>query len=155
MEDVSTQNRDLLQVVAKCEETIHNTQLRLEERSRECDSLYRQLEQTREEAQRQVTVHSYLFLMIQMLHLCEVRVYMSLCSQVDQSLERLLSKEHSAQSKMLDLESQLSLAKNELGQLRRSKEDVSVRWQTMSSETFHYTIHKYWKYYKNHQTIIM
>lgn len=101
MEDVSTQNRDLLQVVAKHEETIHNTQLRLEERSRECDSLYRQLEQAREEAQR----------------------------QVDQSLERVLSKERSAQSKVLDLESQLSLAKNELGQLRRSKEDMEKRFQ--------------------------
>ncbi|XP_016150942.1 outer dense fiber protein 2b isoform X1 [Sinocyclocheilus grahami] len=101
MEDVSTQNRDLLQVVAKREETIHNTQLRLEERSRECDSLYRQLEQAREEAQR----------------------------QVGQSLERVLSKECSAQSKMLDLESQLSLAKNELGQLRRSKEDMEKRFQ--------------------------
>lgn len=101
MEDVSTQNRDLLQVVAKHEETIHNTQLRLEERSRECDSLYRQLEQAREEAQR----------------------------QVDQSLERVLSRERSAQSKMLDLESQLSLAKNELGQLRRSKEDMEKRFQ--------------------------
>ncbi|XP_052418450.1 outer dense fiber protein 2b isoform X1 [Carassius gibelio] len=101
MEDVSTQNRDLLQVVAKREETIHNTQLRLEERSRECDSLYRQLEQAREEVQR----------------------------QVDQSLERVRSKERSAQSKMLDLESQLSLAKNELGQLRRSKEDTEKRFQ--------------------------
>ncbi|XP_016314717.1 outer dense fiber protein 2b isoform X2 [Sinocyclocheilus anshuiensis] len=101
MEDVSTQNRDLLQVVAKREETIHNTQLRLEERSRECDSIYRQLEQAREEAQR----------------------------QVGQSLERVLSKERSAQSKMLDLESQLSLAKNELGQLRRSKEDMEKRFQ--------------------------
>ncbi len=70
--------------------------------------------------------------MLQMLHLCEVSVYMSLCSQVEQSLECVLSKEHSAQSKMLDLESQLSLAKNELGQLRRSKEDVSVQWQTMN-----------------------
>ncbi|XP_058640483.1 outer dense fiber protein 2b isoform X2 [Onychostoma macrolepis] len=101
MEDVSTQNRDLLQVVAKREETIHNTQLRLEERSRECDSLYRQLEQAREEAQR----------------------------QVDQSLERVQSKERSTQSKMLDLESQLSLAKNELGQLRRGKEDMEKRFQ--------------------------
>ncbi|KTF76458.1 hypothetical protein cypCar_00017217, partial [Cyprinus carpio] len=54
MEDVSTQNRDLLQVVTKREETIHNTHLRLEERSRECDSLFRQLEQAREEAQKQV-----------------------------------------------------------------------------------------------------
>ncbi|XP_016372451.1 outer dense fiber protein 2-like [Sinocyclocheilus rhinocerous] len=101
MEDVSTQNRDLLQVVAKREETIHNTQLRLEERSRECDSLHRLLEQAREEAQR----------------------------QVDQSLERVLSKERSAQSKMLDLESQLSLAKKELGQLRLSKEDMEKRFQ--------------------------
>lgn len=58
MEDVSTQNRDLLQDIAKREETIHTTQLRLEERSRECDSLYRQVEQAREEAQRQVTEDS-------------------------------------------------------------------------------------------------
>uniref|UniRef100_A0A671T3L4 Outer dense fiber protein 2 n=1 Tax=Sinocyclocheilus anshuiensis TaxID=1608454 RepID=A0A671T3L4_9TELE len=101
MDDMSTQNRDLLQVVAKREETIHNTQLRLEERSRECDSLHRLLEQAREEAQR----------------------------QVDQSLERVLSKERSAQSKMLDLESQLSLAKKELGQLRLSKEDMEKRFQ--------------------------
>ncbi|XP_073674803.1 outer dense fiber protein 2b [Garra rufa] len=101
MEDVGTQNRDLLQVVAKREETIHNAQLRLDERSRECDSLYRQLEQARDEAQR----------------------------QVNQNLERVLSKERSAQSKMLDLESQLSLAKNELGQLRRGKEDMEKRFQ--------------------------
>ncbi|XP_043102974.1 outer dense fiber protein 2b isoform X2 [Puntigrus tetrazona] len=101
MEDLSTQNKDLLQVVAKREETIHNSQLRLEERSRECESLYRQLEQARDEAQR----------------------------QVDQSLERVLSKERSAQTKMLDLESQLSLAKNELGQLRRNKEDMEKRFQ--------------------------
>ncbi|KAL1269732.1 hypothetical protein QQF64_032021 [Cirrhinus molitorella] len=101
MEDVGTQNRDLLQVVAKREETIHNTQLRLDEKSRECDSLYRQLEQARDEAQR----------------------------QVDQSLERVLSKERTVQSKMLDLESQLSMAKNELGQLRRSKEDMEKRFQ--------------------------
>ncbi|KAK9970650.1 hypothetical protein ABG768_026576 [Culter alburnus] len=101
MEDVSTQNRDLLQDIAKREETIHTTQLRLEERSRECDSLYRQVEQAREEAQR----------------------------QVEQSLERVLSKERSAQSKKLDLETQLSLAKNELGQIRRSKDDMEKRFQ--------------------------
>lgn len=51
---------------------------------------------------------------------------LGLCSQVEQSLERVLSKERSAQSKNLDLETQLSLAKNELGQTRRSKDDVSV-----------------------------
>lgn len=101
MEDVSTQNRDLLQVIAKREETIHTTQLHLEERSRECDSLSRQVEQAREEAHR----------------------------QVEQSLERVLSKERSAQSKKLDLETQLSLAKNELGQMRRSKDDMEKRFQ--------------------------
>lgn len=53
-EEMSIQNRDLLQVIAKREESIHNTQLRLEEKSRECDSLYRQVEQAREEAQKQV-----------------------------------------------------------------------------------------------------
>lgn len=51
---------------------------------------------------------------------------LGLCSQVEQSLERVLSKERSAQSKKLDLETQLNLAKNELGQMRRSKDDVSV-----------------------------
>lgn len=51
---------------------------------------------------------------------------LGLCSQVEQRLERVLSKERSAQSKKLDLETQLSLAKNELGQIRRSKDDVSV-----------------------------
>ncbi|XP_067269661.1 outer dense fiber protein 2b isoform X2 [Pseudorasbora parva] len=101
MEDVSTQNRDLLQVIAKREETIHTTQLRLDEKSRECDSLSRQVEQAREEAHR----------------------------QVEQSLERVLSKERSAQSKKLDLETQLSLAKNELGQMRRSKDDMEKRFQ--------------------------
>ncbi|CAM4715850.1 unnamed protein product [Leuciscus chuanchicus] len=101
MEDVSTQNRDLLQVIAKREETIHTTQLRLEDRSRECDSLSRQVEQAREEAHR----------------------------QVEQSLERVLSKERSVQSKKLDLETQLSLAKNELGQMRRSKDDMEKRFQ--------------------------
>ncbi|XP_077078879.1 outer dense fiber protein 2b isoform X2 [Siphateles boraxobius] len=101
MEDVSTQNRDLLQVIAKREETIHATQLRLEDRSRECDSLSRQVEQAREEAHR----------------------------QVEQSLDRVLSKERSAQSKKLDLEAQLSLAKNELGQMRRSKDDMEKRFQ--------------------------
>ncbi|XP_056093525.1 outer dense fiber protein 2b [Rhinichthys klamathensis goyatoka] len=101
MEDVSTQNRDLLQVIAKREETIHTTQLRLEDRSRECDSLSRQVEQAREEEHR----------------------------QVEQSLERVLSKERSAQSKKLDLDTQLSLAKNELGQMRRSKDDMEKRFQ--------------------------
>ncbi|XP_065103309.1 outer dense fiber protein 2b isoform X1 [Paramisgurnus dabryanus] len=101
MEEVNIQNRDLLQVIAKRKETIHNTQLRLEDKTQECDSLYRQVEQAREEAQK----------------------------QVDQSLERMLSKERSAQSKKLDLETQLSVAKTELGQLRRSKDDMEKRFQ--------------------------
>lgn len=107
MEDISIQNRELLQVIAKREESIHNTQLRLEEKTRECDSLYRQVEQAREEAQK----------------------------QVDQKLERMLFKERSAQSKKLDLETQLNLAKSELGQLRRSKDDMEKRYQCKLQDT--------------------
>ncbi|XP_073765457.1 outer dense fiber protein 2b isoform X2 [Danio rerio] len=101
MEDTSAQNKDLLQLVSKREETIKSCQQHLEEKSRECECLFRQLEQSRVEAQR----------------------------QGEQSLERLISKERSTQSRMLELESQLSLAKNELSQTRRSKDDMEKRFQ--------------------------
>ncbi|XP_030641341.1 outer dense fiber protein 2b [Chanos chanos] len=102
LEDTNAQNRDLLQVIAKREEMIHNTQLRLEEKSRECDRLTRQVDKAREEAQR----------------------------QVEESLDRAFSKERSTQSKALDLETQLNLAKMELNQLKRNKEDMERRFQT-------------------------
>lgn len=45
--------------------------------------------------------------------------------QVEQTKEQALSKERAAQSKILDLETQLSRTKTELSQLRRSRDDVS------------------------------
>lgn len=65
MEDAGTQNRELLQVVAKREETIHQNQLRLEEKSRDCASFSRQLEAAIEESRRQASHpcarHLYLY----------------------------------------------------------------------------------------------
>ena len=58
--------------------------------------------------------------------LCRVRQPLPLpCVQVEQTKEQALSKERAAQSKILDLETQLSRTKTELGQLRRTCDDVS------------------------------
>ncbi|KAM4020155.1 outer dense fiber protein 2 isoform 3-T3 [Anomaloglossus baeobatrachus] len=102
LDDSGAQNRDLLQVVAKREETIHQNQLRLEEKTRECASLSRQLEAAIEDSRR----------------------------QVDQTRERASSKERGTQSKILDLETQLSRTKTELNQFRRNKEDAERRFQS-------------------------
>jgi outer dense fiber protein 2 len=45
--------------------------------------------------------------------------------QVEQTKEQALTKERAAQNKILDLETQLSRTKTEVGQLRRSRDDVS------------------------------
>uniref|UniRef100_A0A4W3JG62 Outer dense fiber protein 2 n=1 Tax=Callorhinchus milii TaxID=7868 RepID=A0A4W3JG62_CALMI len=102
LDDGEAQNRELIQVVAKREETIHQNQHRLEEKSRECSSLARQLETALDEAR----------------------------CQVDQTRDRALSKERATQSKILDLETQLSRTKTELTQLGRSKEDAERRCQS-------------------------
>ncbi|XP_041908245.1 outer dense fiber protein 2 isoform X2 [Corvus kubaryi] len=102
LESTSAQNIEFLQVIAKREESIHQCQLRLEEKSRECSSLARQLEVAIEDAKR----------------------------QVEQARERAVSRERAAQSKMLDLETQLSRNKTELNQLRRSKEDAERRYES-------------------------
>lgn len=60
LEDASSQNKDLLQMIAKREEAIVHNQVRLEEKSRECNTLNRQLEEALEDARRQVctfTIH--------------------------------------------------------------------------------------------------
>ncbi|CAB1319606.1 unnamed protein product, partial [Coregonus sp. 'balchen'] len=101
LEEANLQNRDMVHVIGKREETIHSTQKQLEERARECSILSKQLEQAFEDGQR----------------------------QADQSLERALLKERSIQAKALDLESQLGLKRTELSQLRRSKEDMERRFQ--------------------------
>ncbi|KAG9335363.1 hypothetical protein JZ751_005285 [Albula glossodonta] len=51
--EANAQSRDLAQVVSKREETIHGNQLRLEEKSRECTALARQLEEALDDARRQ------------------------------------------------------------------------------------------------------
>ncbi|CAO2596729.1 Outer dense fiber protein 2 [Lemmus lemmus] len=53
LEATSTQNVEFLQVITKREEAIHQAQLRLEEQTRECGSLARQLESAIEDAKRQ------------------------------------------------------------------------------------------------------
>lgn len=55
LEATSTQNIEFLQVIAKREESIHQSQLRLEEKTRECGSLARQLEMAIDDAKRQVS----------------------------------------------------------------------------------------------------
>ncbi|XP_077104773.1 outer dense fiber protein 2 isoform X5 [Siphateles boraxobius] len=102
LEEASSQNRDLIQVISKREETIHSNQVRLEEKSRECSILTRQLEEALEDARRQVT----------------------------QTRERAVSKERVTQSKIVDLETQLSRIKTELNQLQRAKEEAERRYQS-------------------------
>ncbi|KFV02859.1 ODFP2 protein, partial [Pterocles burchelli] len=102
LETTNAQNIEFLQVIAKREESIHQCQLRLEEKTCECSSLARQLEMAIEDAKK----------------------------QVEQTRERAASRERAAQSKMLDLETQLSRNKTELNQLRRSKDDAERRYES-------------------------
>uniref|UniRef100_A0A8C1M7M4 Outer dense fiber protein 2 n=1 Tax=Cyprinus carpio TaxID=7962 RepID=A0A8C1M7M4_CYPCA len=102
LEEANSQNRDLIQVISKREETIHSNQVRLEEKSRECSILTRQLEEALDDARRQVT----------------------------QTRERAASKERVTQSKIVDLETQLSRTTTELNQLRRAKEEAERRYES-------------------------
>ncbi|XP_073079732.1 outer dense fiber protein 2 isoform X4 [Manis javanica] len=102
LEATSAQNIEFLQVIAKREEAIHQSQLRLEDKTRECGTLARQLEGAIEDARR----------------------------QVEQTKEHAVTKERAAQNKILDLETQLSRTKTELSQLRRSRDDADRRYQS-------------------------
>uniref|UniRef100_UPI003AAF52A5 outer dense fiber protein 2-like n=1 Tax=Centroberyx gerrardi TaxID=166262 RepID=UPI003AAF52A5 len=101
LEEMSVENREICQVVTVKEASVRSLQQQLEERGGECSFLSRQLEQTLTDTKR----------------------------QVDDSLQRALSKERASQSKSLDLESQLSVAKTELSQLLRGKEEMERRLQ--------------------------
>lgn len=46
--------------------------------------------------------------------------------QMSKTRERAATKEHSTQSKILDLETQLSRTTSEINQMRRSKEEVKA-----------------------------
>ncbi|KAF7241073.1 Outer dense fiber protein 2 [Varanus komodoensis] len=102
LEASSGQNIEFLQVIAKREESIHQAQLRLEEKTRECSSLARQLEMAIDDAKR----------------------------QLEQARDQAAVRERASQCKMLDLETQLSRTKTELNQLRRSKDDAEHRYQS-------------------------
>ncbi|KAI1900679.1 hypothetical protein AGOR_G00052390 [Albula goreensis] len=101
MEETNAQSRDLIQVIAKRDETIHSSQLNLEEKSQECGVLMQKLEDALLEAQQ----------------------------QMEQTRERAAAKERATQSKVLGLEAQLSRTQAELDQLRRSREEVERRHQ--------------------------
>ncbi|XP_071386307.1 outer dense fiber protein 2-like [Centroberyx affinis] len=102
LEEMSVENREMSRVVSVKEASVRSLQQQLEERGGECSFLSRQLEQTLSDTRR----------------------------QVDDSLQRALSKERASQSKALDLESQLSIAKTELSQLLRGKEEMERRLQS-------------------------
>ncbi|XP_034728777.1 outer dense fiber protein 2-like [Etheostoma cragini] len=102
LEDVMVENKDMSQALSLKDAGIRSIQQQLEEKTRECSVLSRQLQQTLDDAHR----------------------------QVDTSMQRVLAKERAAQSKALDLQSQLDRAKTEQSQLRRSKEEMEHRFQS-------------------------
>ncbi|XP_053329375.1 outer dense fiber protein 2 [Spea bombifrons] len=102
LDDAGIQQRDLMQIVAKQEESLQQGQWKLEEKNRECAALARQLNASIEES----------------------------CRQVNQARESVTSKERATQSKILDLETQLSRTKAELNQIRRTKDDTERRFQS-------------------------
>ncbi|XP_054853967.1 outer dense fiber protein 2 isoform X2 [Eublepharis macularius] len=130
LEATGAQNIEFLQVIAKREESIHQSQLRLEEKTRESGSLARQLEMAIDDAKR----------------------------QLEQTKDRAASRERSAQSKMLDLETQLSRTKTELNQLRRGKDDAERRYESRlqdlkdrleQSESTNRSMHNYVQFLKS------
>ncbi|XP_041854833.1 outer dense fiber protein 2-like isoform X2 [Melanotaenia boesemani] len=102
LEDTNTENKEMSRDLTLKEGSVRSLQQQLEEKSRECSVLSRQLQQTLDDAQR----------------------------QVDDSMQRVLAKERVSQSKALDLQSQLSQAKTELSQLQRNKEEMERRFQS-------------------------
>ncbi|XP_049434354.1 outer dense fiber protein 2-like isoform X1 [Epinephelus fuscoguttatus] len=102
LEDMTVENEDMSQAVLSKDSNIRSVQQQLEEKSRECSVLSRQLQHALDDAQR----------------------------QVDSSMQRVLAKERASQSKALDLQSQLSRARTEQSQLQRSKEEMERRLQS-------------------------
>ncbi|MEQ2306831.1 hypothetical protein AMECASPLE_012249, partial [Ameca splendens] len=102
LEDMDAENREMSQTLSLKEGSIRSLQQQLEEKTHECSVVSRQLQQTLDDAQR----------------------------QVDASMQRVLAKEKASQSRALELQNQLSRAKSELSQLQRSKEDMERRFHT-------------------------
>uniref|UniRef100_A0A672YFL6 Outer dense fiber protein 2 n=1 Tax=Sphaeramia orbicularis TaxID=375764 RepID=A0A672YFL6_9TELE len=102
LEEASSQNSDLLAVVTKRDDAIRNNQLHLEEKNRECTLLNRKLEEALDDARQQIS----------------------------ETRERAVAKERTTQSKILEMETQLSRTTSEINQLRRSKEETERRYQS-------------------------
>ncbi|XP_021171841.2 outer dense fiber protein 2 isoform X3 [Fundulus heteroclitus] len=99
LEEVSGQNSDLLAVVSTRDQNIRSNQRLLEEKNRECSLLSRQLDQALDHARQQIS----------------------------ESRERAATKERSAQSRLVELETQLSRTASETDRLRRSAEEAERR----------------------------
>ncbi|XP_063333944.1 outer dense fiber protein 2 isoform X4 [Pelmatolapia mariae] len=102
LKEAGSQNSDLLAVIAKREETVHSNELRLKEKTRECSLLSHRLEEALDDARQQMS----------------------------ETKERVVNKQRSTQSKILNLENQLSRTTAEINQLRRSKEQMEWRYQS-------------------------
>uniref|UniRef100_A0A3B4HBU4 Outer dense fiber protein 2 n=1 Tax=Pundamilia nyererei TaxID=303518 RepID=A0A3B4HBU4_9CICH len=102
LKEAGSQNSDLLAVIAKREETVHSNELRLKEKTRECSLLSHRLEEALDDARQQMS----------------------------ETKERVVNKQRSTQSKILDLENQLSRTTAEINQLKRSKEQMEWRYQS-------------------------
>nr|XP_046241833.1 outer dense fiber protein 2-like isoform X2 [Scatophagus argus] len=102
LQDMKVENTGMSQDLCTKEASVQYIQQQLEEKTRECSVLSRQLQQSLDDAQR----------------------------QVDSSMQKALAKERASQSKALDLQSQLSRAKAEQSQLQRSKEEMERRFQS-------------------------
>ncbi|XP_070408912.1 outer dense fiber protein 2 isoform X1 [Nothobranchius furzeri] len=102
LEAASSQNSDLLTLVAKREKMVHNNQLSLEEKNRECSLLSQKLEEALDDAR----------------------------LQMSETREHSATKERSAQSRVLELEIQLSRTTSEIEKIKRSREEVENRYQS-------------------------
>ncbi|XP_042300536.1 outer dense fiber protein 2-like [Sceloporus undulatus] len=60
----------------------------------------------------------------------KIKLILSALLQLEQTRERAAARERTAQSKILDLETQLSRTKTEMNQLRRNKDDAEHRYQS-------------------------
>lgn len=120
LESTKVQNEEISKSLTSKEVGLQLTQQQLDEKTYECSVLSRQLQSTLDDARRQVEMLTDAMLTVGPSGITGV------CSplQVEDNMQKVLTKERTSQSKTLDLQSQLSRAKAEQSQLQRSKEEV-------------------------------
>ncbi|XP_053323782.1 outer dense fiber protein 2-like [Spea bombifrons] len=99
LDDAGIQQKDLMQIVAKQEDFLQQSQWQLEGRDRDCAAMA-----------------------------CQLNAY--LAEQVNQARECVTCKERATQSKILDLETQLSITKAEVIEILCIKEETECRFQS-------------------------